>query len=137
MHYADLFQNFLPLDVNTPVLVLVYLTKPGQIISTTALRNFRATSLEQDDVFHSEFYANIVFYGSKEDSLQIEPDAIEELEAWSTKTRTFVEGNPSFVVAASPYVLAKNQTWQPWKIYYDFNATFMCTFRPSSSCPGR
>ncbi|TAQ88994.1 hypothetical protein B7494_g2658 [Chlorociboria aeruginascens] len=129
-------ENFLPLDVNTPVLVLVSLTQPGQSISRTALRDFRATSLEQDDVFHPEFYSNIVFYGSKEDSLQIEPDAIEELEAWNTKTRTFVEGSPSFAVAAGPYVFAKNQTWQPWKIYYDFNATFMIVVKDNMDIAG-
>jgi hypothetical protein len=115
------------------VLALVYLAKPGRIISRSALREFRATKLEKDDVFRSAFYSNIVFYGSK----QIEPDAIEELAAWGTKTRTFVEAIPPSTVAAGPYVFARGQTWQPWRIYYDFNATFMCTFKPSSDRPGR
>jgi hypothetical protein len=88
-------------------------------------------------VFHSEFYTNIVFYGSKQEDVQVEPDAVEELAAWNTKTRTFIEGNSSSTVAAGPYVFTKGQTWQPWRIYYDFNATFMCTFKPSSDHSGR
>jgi hypothetical protein len=134
---TDLLQNFLPFHGNTPLLALVYLTKPGQVISRSSLREFRTTKLEQDDVFHSAFYSHFVFYGSKQEDLQVEPDVIEELVEWDTKTWTFVEGNPSSTVAAGPYVFAKGQTYQPWRIYNDFNATSMCTFRPSPDHSGR
>jgi hypothetical protein len=113
-------------------LVLVYITKPGQNVSKSVLREFRATTLDQDDVFQPEFYSNVVFYGSKQDDLQIEPNALEELAAWNTKTWTCIEGNPAAKVAPGPYVFARGKTWQPWRIYHDFNATFMCTFKPSS-----
>jgi hypothetical protein len=112
-------------------LVLAYLTKPGQSISKSALRDFRANTLDQDDVFHPKFYCNVVFYGSKEDDLQIEPGALEELAAWNTKTSTFVAGNPAAKVAPGPYVSARGRTWQPWRVYRDFNSTFMRTFKPS------
>lgn len=115
----------------------MYLTKPGQNISKSALREFRANILDQDDVFQPEFYCNLVFYGSMKDELQIEPDALEELAAWNTKTWTYVTGNPAAKVAPGPYVSARGKTWQPWRIYRDFNATFMCTFKPSLDNSGR
>jgi hypothetical protein len=113
-------------------LVLVYITKPGQSVSKSVLREFRATTLNQYDVFQPEFYSNVVFYGSKQDDLQIEPNALEELAAWNTKTWACIKGNPATKVAPGPYVFARGKTWQPWRIYHDFNATFMCTFKPSS-----
>jgi hypothetical protein len=80
-------------------LVLVYLTVPGQNISKSALCEFRANNLDRDDVFQPEFYGNIVFYGSKKDDIQIEPDVLEELAAWNTKTQSFVTGDSASKVA--------------------------------------
>lgn len=75
-----MLQNFLSFDDGSgPTLVLVYLTKPGENISKSALRDFRASTLDRDDIFQPAFYRNVVFYGSKKDDLQIEPDAREEL----------------------------------------------------------
>ena len=82
-------------------------------------------------MFREEFYTNIVFYGSKEEDLHVEPDALEELAAWNTKTRTFLVGDSKENIAPGPYVFWKGQTWQPWRIYHDTNGTFMCTFKPS------
>lgn len=115
----------------------MYLTTPGQCISRSALREFRATILDRDDVFQPEFCCNIIYYGSKKDSLYLEPDALEELAAWHTKTQTFVEGIPAAKVAPGPYVFARGKTWQPWRIYYDFNATVMTALKPSPDGSGR
>ncbi|KAL8682696.1 MAG: hypothetical protein Q9186_001292 [Xanthomendoza sp. 1 TL-2023] len=112
-----------------PTPLLVYLTAPGEIISKSTLCKFRA-DLDQDDIFQPSFCCNIVFYGSEKDDLQIEPDALEELAAWQTKTETFVTANSAVKVAPGPYVFAKEKTWQPWRIYRDFNAIVMTSLKP-------
>ena len=127
----------LTFEGDDPALALVYLTAPGQCISKQGLREFHTKVLDRDDVFQPEFCCNIIFYGSKKDTLQIEPDAIEELAAWHTKTLTFVTGNPAAKVAPGAYVFAKGKTWQPWRIYYDFNATVMTALKPSPDGSGR
>lgn len=115
----------------------MYVTQPGQKISKSALRDFRANTLDQDDIFQPAFYCNVVFYGSKKEELQIEPDALEELSAWNTKTWKSVTGKPAAKVVPGPYVFARGKTWQPWRIYYDFNTTFMRTFKPLPDSSGR
>ncbi|CAJ2509148.1 Uu.00g141740.m01.CDS01 [Anthostomella pinea] len=131
-------ENFLSFDDgNAPVLLLVYVTEPGQTISKSTLRDFRTTTLDPDDVFQPEFFCNVVFYGSKKDDLHIDPDVLEELAAWNTKTSTYVEGHPAAKVAPGPYIFAKGKTWQPWRVYYDFNAAFMTAFKPSPDSSGR
>lgn len=122
-------------STSVPVLFVVYPTKPGQTISQESLRNFRADVLDCDDVFQPAFTTHVVFYGSSEQELSVKPDAIEELNEWNTNQRTFVEGD-SREVAPGPYVFAKQKNWQPWKVYYDFNATFMCAFKPSPDVAG-
>jgi hypothetical protein len=113
------------------------MTKPGQTISKSTLREFRVTILDQDDVLQPSFYTNVVFYGSKKEDLCIESDAREELAAWNTEHWTCVEGNDDGQIAPGPYVFGKGATWQPWRIYHDFNSTFMCAFKPSSDFSGR
>ena len=115
----------------------MYLTTPGQSISKSALREFRAQILDRDDVFQPEFCCNAVFYGSKNDEIHIEPDALEELSAWHTETHTFARGNLAAKVAPGPYVFAREKTWQPWRIYHDFNATVMTALKPSPDGSGR
>jgi len=129
-------QNFLAYENDGPVLVLVYLTEPGQTISRSALHKFRTTLLEKDDIFRHEFYGNVVFYGSGKKDLRVEPEAFEELAAWNTKNHTFITGDAA-AVAPGPYVFSGGRTWQPWRIYPDFNGTFMCTFKPSRKGTGK
>lgn len=95
------------------------------------LREFCTSVLAKDDVFQPEFLRNIVFYGSKKEDLIIEFDAFEELTAWNSETRTFLAGSPNAKVASGPYVFTRERTWQPWRVYHDFNGTFMRTFKPS------
>ena len=118
-------------------MALVYKTAAGQNITKQALREFRANALDQDDVFRSEFYGNVVFYGSKKADFRVEPDALDELAVWNVKTQTFLAGNAESNVAPGPYVFAGGRTWQPWRIYYDFNGCFMTSFKPSPDSPGR
>ncbi|KAL8882801.1 MAG: hypothetical protein Q9198_000261 [Flavoplaca austrocitrina] len=128
-------ENFLhdiKLDGEAPILVLVYKTTAGQSITKCALREFRAKALDKDDVFQPAFCHNAVFYGAKKADLQIEPDALNELALWNVKTQIFAEGNPAATVAPGPYVFVEGQTWQPWRIYHDFNACFMTPFKPCS-----
>ncbi|KAL8851595.1 MAG: hypothetical protein Q9221_003527 [Calogaya cf. arnoldii] len=131
--------NFIPAGSfkgDDPTPLLVYLTAPGETIFKSSLCRFRA-DLDRDDVFQPSFCWNIVYYGSEEDDLQIEPDAFEELAAWQTKTQTFVKGNSAVKVAPGPYIFAKEKTWQPWRIYHDFNAIAMTSLKPSPDGSGR
>ncbi|KAI0485871.1 amidase [Xylaria cf. heliscus] len=124
--------SFITLDEDTtPFLFLVFTTQPGQILSREALQTFRRDFLDRDDVFQSSFAAHVIFYGSSEQDLKISKDAEEELEDWGTQEWSFVPGRPSQRVPAGPYVYTKKMTWQTWRVYYDVNAAFMCTFKPS------
>ncbi|KAG8533084.1 uncharacterized protein KY384_001867 [Bacidia gigantensis] len=100
--------NFIP-DVNfkgdDPTLLIVYLTSPGDRISKSALLDFRTNVLDRDDVFQPEFCSNIVYYGSKKDDLEIEPDALEQLATWHTETQTFVTARSGANVAPGPYAI--------------------------------
>ena len=93
-----------PDDVD-PRLSVVYVTKPSDTISKSALQEFRRSILDRDDVFQADFLANIIFYGAKEDDVKIESDAIDELRVWKTRNWSFVEGRPGSKVAPGPYVL--------------------------------
>ncbi|EGX89814.1 amidase [Cordyceps militaris CM01] len=89
-------------DANSHTLALVYATTPGEIISVSSLREFRANTLSQDDVFQPDFATNLIFYGSDETDLAIEPDALEELKAWNVRRHCVLESNQSH----SPYLAA-------------------------------
>jgi hypothetical protein len=107
------------------------------VISQSSLRNFRTTILDQDDVFQSKFLTNVIFYGSKREDLHLDPSTFQELFDWETEKHIFIENASAATVASGPYVLASGKSWQPWRIYIDFNATFMCTFKPSEDFSGR
>ncbi|EEQ86219.2 amidase [Blastomyces dermatitidis ER-3] len=113
--------NFLDFESsnNDPTLALVYITKPGQTVSGSALRQFRTDTLDRDDVFQPEFFSNVIFYGCKEAEFCLEPDAREELATWNTDTWSCIEGNPTAKAAPGPYVFSRGRTWQPWRIYRD------------------
>lgn len=118
-------------------LSVVLLTKPGQKITKSALQQFRTNTLENDDIFQSDFCANVVFYGSEKQRLQIDADALDELEAWNSKTSTFLAGDSGVKAAPGPYVFTQAKTWQPWRVYYDFNCTLMTAFKPHPDANGR
>ena len=115
----------------------MYTTAASEKITRSALREFRTSALEKNDVFQADFYQNAVFYGGKKEDLRIEPDALDELALWNVKTQTFIEGDPAHEVARGPYVFAEGRTWQPWRVYYDFNDCFMISFKPSMDTDGR
>lgn len=118
-------------------LAVVYLVDAGQSISADDLRCFRSNVLDKDDVFQPEFCLNVVFYGHKAKSLKLQDEARHELLARNTKSWTFVNSTSSVKVALCPYVSMRGKTWQPWRIYLDFNATLMYGFKPSRKDPGR
>jgi hypothetical protein len=109
----------------------------GRNITKGALQEFRDNVLDRDDVFRPEFCSNIVFVGAHEADVNILPDALDELASWQVKSRHFVAGTSSTAVAPGPYVLLRGKTWQPWRVYYDFNACFMTSFMPSPDSQGR
>ncbi|KAG9251982.1 amidase [Emericellopsis atlantica] len=92
--------------------------------------------LEQDDVFQPAFCSNVVFYGSTADQVQVHSDVIHELKLWNTTRWIFVAGDTSPNVARGPYVFVKSRVWQPWRVYRDFNATFMLD-SPEAGIDGR
>ncbi|KAK7702102.1 hypothetical protein SLS64_009963 [Diaporthe eres] len=122
-------------DSESVVLVLVYPTVPGQAITRSDLRNFQINVLDRDDVFQPEFASNLVFVGAREGELRIEPGALDELANGQVKSQTYVDAGPSLHVAPGPYVFTRGKTWQPWRIYYDFNACFMTSLKPSPDDP--
>ncbi|KAI0110841.1 amidase [Nemania sp. FL0031] len=140
--------SFVPFNATTaPVPFIVYRTKPEQIMTREALKVFRETILDRDDVFQPAFATHVVFYGNGEQRLEMSKDAVEELLDWGAKW-SFVEGDSSHPVAPGPYVFAKEKVWQPWKVYYDVNGAFMkggldgrvivpsrCYYNPSTSRP--
>ena len=87
-------------------------------------------------MFRPEFLRTVVFYGCTSKDLDLDDDVLEELAAWKTEHWTCVESNTKATVISGPYVAAKGRTWQPWKVYNDYNATFMCTFKPLLGQPG-
>lgn len=117
------------LDGHSAALVLVYRTAPGQTISKSTLQDFHTKFLGHDDVFQLEFYRNVLFYGAEKGDLIFEPDAYEYLACRGTETTYFVASGAD--LAPGPYVVKGGRAWQPWRIYHDFNSTFMTTFKPS------
>jgi hypothetical protein len=93
--------------------------------------------LDKDDVFQPEFCCNVVFYGPDVSNSKLQREARDELAAWNTESLTFVDGELSANVAPGPYVSTRGKTWQPWRVYRDFNATLMSGFKPSLESPGR
>lgn len=133
-------QNFLQgigFKTEFPTLVLVLTTKAGESLTASTLREFRTNVLNRDDVFRPEFFTNVVFVGAKEADLCIEPSALDELAIWGVKSKAFVAANGTPVVPPGPYVFGRGKTWQPWRIYHDFNSCFMTAFKPSLKAPTR
>jgi hypothetical protein len=111
--------------------VLVYVIEPGQSISKSTLESLQKQKLDKDDVLQRPFYKNVIFYGADEHDVDIEPDALRTLADWNTKFWTFIKGSPEDNARTGPYVYARGRTWQPWRVYRDFNGIFMSTFKPS------
>lgn len=127
----------MPCSEKDPTPVLVYGVVSGQSICKADLVGFRSTRLDGDDVFQPEFLGHIVFYGAEEDDLHIEADAQDELLSWGVRTQTFLTAHAAVEVPSGPYVIFEGKTWQPWKIYHDFNACFVTAFKPSRNPEAR
>ncbi|KAI0166570.1 amidase [Xylariaceae sp. FL1272] len=128
-----------PLQLSRPsstVLSFVYPIESRQVITASALQEFRKQVLECDDVFHPRFYTTVVFYGSKKEDVNLEPEAQDVLRSWSTVFWVFIEAGTDPKPPPGPYVSYRGQTWQPWKVYRDFNGAFMCTFKPGLPSTG-
>lgn len=99
------------------MLTLVYRAAPEQNISKSTLQDVHTNVLDRDDGFQPEFYRNVLFYGSKEEDLNFEPDACEYLLAWKTEKTYFVASEVD--APPGPYVVRDGRSWQPWRIYDD------------------
>lgn len=111
-------------------MALVYIINPGETITQKALSEFRSGQLERDDVFQSDFYKNLVFFGARKEDGRLDEAANDMLQSWGVKTQTFIPSSSTVKVPSGPYVFTGQMTWQPWRIYYDFNACFMVAFKP-------
>jgi hypothetical protein len=78
------------IDNGGPVFMRLYRTFPGQTISKSTLQEFHTNVLDADDVFQPGFYRNVLFYGSKKEELNIEPDVYDYLSDCKTKNTYFV-----------------------------------------------
>ncbi|KAK8139285.1 amidase signature enzyme [Apiospora sp. TS-2023a] len=140
-------ENFLGFEDESLALVIVYLVSPGDNITKSKLLEFRSNVLEKDDVFHPDFFQNIVFYGAQKSEVTVEPDALKQLNAWQTKGQSFLAGGSKSTVAHGPYVALHGKTWQPWRCTLDILDTPVaglegrvivpsrCYFRPSKERP--
>ncbi|KAJ5697591.1 amidase, partial [Penicillium malachiteum] len=109
-------------------LVLVYITIAGQSVTKAALREFRTKVLDKDDVFHPEFYTNVVFYGNKKDEIEIEPEAYNELAGWNATVTDNLILNPpltthklnphTFVALDAPRAGSNGRVIVPSRCYY-------------------
>ncbi|KAJ4291680.1 hypothetical protein N0V90_009575 [Kalmusia sp. IMI 367209] len=104
LHNASFFRH----EHEDLTLILVYPTKPGQTVSGTALQKFRNNVLEHDDVFHSDFYHILIFYGSGQEDIEVKDDALEEIKSWHTKEWHFVKGNDNDEVPSGPISVKDN-----------------------------
>lgn len=131
--------NFLSLGDDGGVApVLVYVTSPGQKISSSILEEFEETVLDQDDVFQPEFFRNVLFYGHPKADLQVDPDIESHLKFhWGTVWHDFVVGDINANVRPGPYIFTQGTTWQPWRIYRDTHGAFMSTLKPAPDLSGR
>ncbi|OAA70229.1 amidase [Cordyceps fumosorosea ARSEF 2679] len=111
--------NFLEkagLDATSHALALVYPTTPGESVSVSSLREFRTKTLEPDDVFQSDFATNLIFYGSDEKNLHIEPDTAAELKLWNVKRQYTLARDESLSahsVAPGPVVVPSRCYYKP------------------------
>jgi hypothetical protein len=70
------------------------------------------------------------------DHLVIGAGVTEGLYNWGTGTSR-CQKFPDLKIAPGLYVFANGKTWQPWRVYNDFNVTSMRTFKPSPGLLGR
>lgn len=131
--------NFLSLEDDSGVApALVYVTNPGQKISSSILEEFKETVLDKDDVFQPQFFCNVLFYGHPKADLQVDPDIEIQLKLrWGTIWHDFVVGDIDADVRPGPYIFTQGTTWQPWRIYRDTHGAFMSTFKPAPDNTGR
>ncbi|POS78188.1 hypothetical protein DHEL01_v203404 [Diaporthe helianthi] len=134
-YLLDLGIEAITTDDGGPVLVLLYRTFPGQTISKSTLQESQNNVLATDDVFQPGFYRNMLFYGSRKEELNIEPDVFDYLSDCKTENTYFVVSDAD--TPPGPYVIMGGRCWQPWRIYHDFNSIFMTTFKPGGGGSGR
>ncbi|KAI1150033.1 amidase [Nemania diffusa] len=123
-------------DSPDPYLFLVYAVEPGQKISQSGLRKFRTEVLDRDDVFQPIFCSNILFYSSNKQDIHLDSGAEDELASWNAKNWSVADSLDGSSVPTGPYVFVKGKIWQPWKVYYDFQGTFMLDY-PEAGIDGR
>ncbi|PMB70355.1 hypothetical protein BM221_002806 [Beauveria bassiana] len=126
---------------NGHILVLVYTIGPNDPIEKSALRKFQVSTLHRDDVYQPDFASKMVFYGFSEKGTLLDPDTLAELRPWNVKKKNLIlpgrqKLTPNSVVPR-PYVFSRGKTWQPWRVYHDFNECFMIGLRPSPLHDGR
>lgn len=128
------FPGFRTEDYYSPMLFVVYQAPFLRYITRKDLRRFFTDVLYKDDVYQPAFSIHIVFNGCNSNcDLLMDPDAKKELQILGTENSTPMH---QYDIPPGPYVYWKGQTWQPWRIHYDSNAAFMCSFKPSPDRPG-
>ncbi|KAL3590974.1 hypothetical protein FPOAC2_13179 [Fusarium poae] len=90
----------------------------------------RVASYRQDDVFHNDFLANIIFHSAGKDALDITDDAAQYLREIGNQATAF---STSTGLRPGPYACINQQLRQAWKLVDDFNGTCMVTLKPRSS----
>lgn len=136
--FASLQHSQLSTDLNVggsqqPTPFTLYSTRHGDKITASHLEDFRGNILEQDPSFQPGFLGHIIFYGSEDSGVELQPSAVSLLNSWNKAKWCFVENRDGCVFAPGPYIAYHGRVWQPWRIYSDGNLTMTMTFKPETT----
>ncbi|CAH0023944.1 unnamed protein product [Clonostachys rhizophaga] len=117
---------FLNVDSSSPVPFLLYALYLYQVVTSDSLSDFFLDLLMRDDVYQRKFASRLVL---------LMPGFESGFVTWGVDHHECVPGDQK--VASGPYVFFQQRVWQPWRVYHDHKATFMCTFKANPKKFGR
>ncbi|KAH6974099.1 amidase signature domain-containing protein [Ilyonectria sp. MPI-CAGE-AT-0026] len=110
---------------------ILYNIRDGVAVSEAQLQDFRSGILEPDVSFQANILQLIVFYGTEEAVVYLQPSAIQLLkEVWKAEWEFAKFPNMSNL-DSGPYLGYEGHIFQPWRIYHDQNLTMTVTYQPN------
>ncbi|KAJ4251076.1 hypothetical protein NW762_011727 [Fusarium torreyae] len=122
--------DFVFLSAHSFTLATVFrLPQADRVHITAEWLKEKVASYQQDDVFHNDFLANIIFHGAERDALDITDDAAKYLREIGNQATAC---STSAGLLPGPYACVNQQLREAWKLVDDFNGTCMVTLKPRS-----
>ena len=106
-------------------LVTIFQVNENQTVDADDLRAWRASLLDEDDVFHPAFLQEIIFGGAE---VHLDSDVGGVFKSWETLHVTFA---PHLHIADGPYLLKHNLIFSVWRVYEDCQLAFVQATWPS------